>query len=81
MKNPRGILDYTPAGHPASDVSWKLTGNLGGEDYKDRTCGPLNEGAMFAERQGWHQPKPPTSRFSNGSPLTGLSKAGVSFYL
>lgn len=32
MKFPRGILDYNLVGRKKSDVTWKLTGNLGGED-------------------------------------------------
>ncbi|KAK4904102.1 hypothetical protein LTR49_026381 [Elasticomyces elasticus] len=28
LKTPRGILNYTLSGHLASDVSWKITGNL-----------------------------------------------------
>lgn len=44
MKAPRGVLDYSLSGHEKSDISWKITGNLGGEDYQDRTRGPLNEG-------------------------------------
>lgn len=80
MKNPRGILDYSLSGHAATDITWKLTGNLGGENYVDRTRGPLNEGGLFAERQGFHQPAAPTSTWSTGSPLTGLTTAGVMFY-
>lgn len=44
MKTPRGILEYSLSGHNKSDTVWKLTGNLGGEDYQDHTRGPLNEG-------------------------------------
>jgi hypothetical protein len=44
MRTPRGILNYTLAGRPATAVSWKLTGNLGGENYVDLVRGPLNEG-------------------------------------
>jgi Beta-galactosidase jelly roll domain/Beta-galactosidase, domain 3 len=80
MKTPRGILDYELSGHSQSDVSWKLTGNLGGEDYIDLTRGPLNEGGLYAERQGWHQPSPPSSDWEASSPLDGLSQAGVGFY-
>lgn len=29
MRTPRGILNYTLAGRPATAISWKLTGNLG----------------------------------------------------
>ena len=50
MKTPRGILDYFLSGHLQRDVTWKLTGNLEGENYVDQVRGPLNEGGMFAER-------------------------------
>ncbi|PKY08982.1 beta-galactosidase [Aspergillus campestris IBT 28561] len=80
MKNPRGILDYKLSGHDASAIKWKLTGNLGGEDYADKTRGPLNEGGLFAERQGFHQPKPPTQSWPSSSPLEGLTDPGIGFY-
>ena len=79
-KTPRGIIDYELAGHAQSDVTWKITGNLHGEQYLDQTRGPLNEGGFSAERQGYHLPKPPTSRWKSGSPLKGISKAGIGFY-
>lgn len=58
-KDPRGILNYgiVSRGQPA--ITWKLTGNLGGEKYVDKVRGPLNEGGLYAERQGFHQPNPP----------------------
>ncbi|PTB61654.1 glycoside hydrolase family 35 protein [Trichoderma citrinoviride] len=85
MKNPRGILDYALVSSSGSNVSisWKLTGNLGGEDYRDVFRGPLNEGGLFFERQGLHLPSPPLSDFTHGpssSPLDGLSSAGIAFY-
>ncbi|EOD50237.1 putative beta-galactosidase protein [Neofusicoccum parvum UCRNP2] len=46
MKEPRGILDYSLSGQPQSDITWTMTGNLGGEDYVDIVRGPLNEGAI-----------------------------------
>ena len=81
MKKPRGILDYALSGHSKSDLTWKLTGNLGGEDYKDRARGPLNEGGLFAERQGYHLPGTPISNWtSSKGPSAGLSAPGVAFY-
>ena len=80
MKTPRGIIDYSLSGHLQSDISWKLTGNLGGEDYLDQTRGPLNEGGFFGERQGYHLPVPPTESWQRGSPLKGIEKAGIAFY-
>ncbi|KAK5149882.1 hypothetical protein LTS14_010597 [Recurvomyces mirabilis] len=82
MKDPRGVLNYNLAGHAATDLSWKLTGNLHGEDFEDRTRGPLNEGGLYAERQGWHLPGAPTSTWASSAlgPMEGLTKAGVKFY-
>lgn len=80
MKEPRGILDYQLSGRSQSAISWKLTGNLGGEDYQDLVRGPLNEGGLYAERQGWHQPEPPSQQWKSSSPLEGISQAGVGFY-
>lgn len=80
MKNPRGILDYSVSGHANSSISWKMTGNLGGEHYIDHSRGPLNEGAMFAERQGYHLPGVPISRWQTRSPLQGIEKAGIGFF-
>jgi beta-galactosidase len=81
IKFPRGILDYALSGHDLADVAWKMTGNLGGEQYQDLTRGPLNEGAMYAERQGYHLPEPPTSSWKSSSPINdGLTGAGIGFY-
>jgi len=80
MKNPRGILNYSLAGRPQNAISWKLTGNLGGEQYRDLTRGPLNEGGMYAERQGFHLPQPPSSTWISKSPSQGLSGPGIGFF-
>ena len=80
MKTPRGIIDYNLSGHPQSDIIWKLTGNLGGENYLDQTRGPLNEGGFYGERQGYHLPAPPTESWKRGSPLKGIKKAGIALY-
>lgn len=82
MKDPRGVLDYDLSGRNKSDISWKLTGNLHGEDYEDRTRGPLNEGGLYAERQGYHLPNAPTASWANSTlgPMAGITEPGVSFY-
>ena len=81
VKFPRGIMDYSLSGHNASDVTWKVTGNLGGEQYRDLARGPRNEGAMFAERQGYHLPDPPSENWITSSPIgDGISSAGIGFY-
>lgn len=80
MKTPRGILDYALSSHSQSDITWRLTGNLGGESHIDRTRGPLNEGGFYAERSGYHLPRPPTGGWALGSPMQGLDEPGIAFY-
>jgi hypothetical protein len=80
MKNPRGILRYDLSGRKSSAIKWKITGNLGGETYQDKARGPLNEGGLFAERQGYHLPNPPSQKWPTAKPTDGISKAGVGFY-
>lgn len=80
MKAPRGILTYSLDGHDDDDITWKLAGNLGGEAYVDKVRGPYNEGAMYAERNGFHLPGAPMDSFESGSPYEGLSSAGVAFH-
>jgi Beta-galactosidase jelly roll domain/Beta-galactosidase, domain 3 len=79
-KNPRGILDYGISGHSQTDVTWKITGNLGGEDYVDYSRGPLNEGGFFIERQGYHLPGAPLTNWTDGSPFDGIANPGIAFY-
>jgi hypothetical protein len=82
MKRPRGILDFRLSGHSKRDVTWRLTGNLGGENFFDKARGPLNEGGMWAERQGFHLPAPPVSGWQKvkGGPMQGIGKAGIAFF-
>lgn len=82
MKTPRGIIDYALSGHPQTDISWKITGNLGGEDYVDKTRGPLNEGALYAERQGYHLPSPPSEAWESRNPVSGgVDGVGVGLFV
>ncbi|KAI0595266.1 beta-galactosidase, domain 2-domain-containing protein [Biscogniauxia sp. FL1348] len=83
IKAPMGIIDYAllTQKRTQTPVSWKMTGNLGGEAYADLARGPRNEGALYAERQGYHQPEPPSAGWATASPLReGLAGAGVGFY-
>ncbi|PQE06986.1 beta-galactosidase protein [Rutstroemia sp. NJR-2017a BBW] len=80
MKDPRGILDYNLVGREKTDVVWKITGNLGGEQYRDVSRGPLNEGALYAERQGFHLPGAPIEEWEIRSPFQGVDAPGVGFF-
>ncbi|KAB8221838.1 beta-galactosidase, domain 2-domain-containing protein [Aspergillus novoparasiticus] len=66
MKLPRGLLDYDLSGHDSkSDVSWKITGNLGGEQKAYHLPGALN-----STKAGWQ----------TRTPQEGLSVAGVGLF-
>lgn len=83
MKAPRGIINYALTAKDGSETKitdWKITGNLGGEDYLDKERGPLNEGGMWFERHGLHLPGAPTADFKAGSPYDGFDGAGVKYY-
>ncbi|KAB8229654.1 glycoside hydrolase family 35 protein [Aspergillus alliaceus] len=72
-----GLDENFPAN---SAITWKMTGNLGGEHYYDHTRGPLNEGGMYAERQGYHLPGLLVHPWAKKTPLQGLSRPGVGFF-
>ncbi|KAF8588348.1 glycoside hydrolase family 35 protein [Ramaria rubella] len=80
FKNPRGIRGYALVGGTQDFDSWKLTGNLGGEDFPDKARGPLNEGGLFAERSGAILPGFDDSLWKQSTPFTGLSSAGIQVY-
>jgi hypothetical protein len=80
-KLPIGILDYNLSSRNKDAIKWKITGNLHGEDHVDRVRGPANEGGLWAERQGYHLPNPPTDNWKDSKgPVEGISTAGVAFY-
>ena len=79
-KNPRGVVRYELDSRSGSDVTWSITGNLGGEDHQDRTRGPLNEGGLWAERLGYHLPGAPVGDWAVRSPFEGIATPGVGFF-
>ncbi|KAF8645087.1 hypothetical protein AX16_008145 [Volvariella volvacea WC 439] len=80
-KEPRGIRGYSITGGNTTFTSWRLQGNQGGvASAPDTFRGYLNEGGLYAERIGAHLPGFPLSSWEDGSPLTGLSRAGINFY-
>lgn len=40
----------------AVPIAWRIQGNQGGEAIVDRVRGPMNNGGLYGERQGWHLP-------------------------
>jgi Beta-galactosidase jelly roll domain/Beta-galactosidase, domain 3 len=81
-KLPVGVMDYEVQGRVKGDVSWKIAGTFEGEDYLDRARGPTNEGGLWAERQGYHLPSPPSEDWpSITGPPKSLKQPGVTFWV
>ncbi|OTA62729.1 glycoside hydrolase family 35 protein [Hypoxylon sp. EC38] len=53
IKSPMGLINFDLVGHVQSDVTWKLTGNLGGESYHDLERGPRNEDGIKSAGVGF----------------------------
>ena len=62
-KEARGLISasLSPRGGQrfAVPMAWKIQGNRGGEDIADLVRGPMNNGGLHGERQGWHLPVDP----------------------
>lgn len=52
----------------------------GAANTPDTFRGYINEGGLWAERIGAHLPGFPDQSWASGSPLSGVSKAGINFY-
>ena len=85
VENPRGILGASLyAGNDTLKFSkWKIQGNAGGPTNIDPVRGSLNEDGIYGTRLGWHLPGFPAkgSAWSSGSPLQGLTKSGINWYV
>ncbi|KAF8601289.1 hypothetical protein BDV93DRAFT_495966 [Ceratobasidium sp. AG-I] len=86
FKTPRGIRGYELIGG-GDFSSWKLTGNVQGENNTDIIRGPLNTGGLFVERIGAIYPNYSIPSSWNSSktdssctPYAGLSTAGIKVY-
>ncbi|KAF8601279.1 hypothetical protein BDV93DRAFT_545951 [Ceratobasidium sp. AG-I] len=86
FKNPRGIRGYELIGG-GDFSSWKLIGNVQGENNTDIIRGPLNTGGLYVERIGAIYPNYtiPSSWNSSKSdssctPYAGLKSAGIKAY-
>ncbi|KAF2132359.1 glycoside hydrolase family 35 protein [Dothidotthia symphoricarpi CBS 119687] len=83
-ENPRGILGAQLLGTNSTtlpSLSWKITGNAGGEANIDPVRGPMNEGGLYGERLGWHLPGFPSTDWQPRDPITtGVSGTGITWF-
>ena len=59
-KEPRGLISVSLSRQDgptyAVPIVWRIQGNKGGEDIADRVRGPMNNGGLYGEREGWYLP-------------------------
>jgi len=82
QKEGRGLISATAsdAGGAALATSWKIQGNAGGEAIADKVRGPLNNGGLFGERNGWHLPGFPDGGWLFHPVPDSAAVAGTSWY-
>ncbi|HEY7486780.1 MAG TPA: beta-galactosidase [Streptosporangiaceae bacterium] len=78
-KEPRGLTGATILGSTAQP-SWRIQGNLGGEDLADPVRGPMNVGGLYGERNGWHLPGFPDKAWAGVTLPHSGAVPGVAWY-
>ncbi|MFZ1993488.1 MAG: beta-galactosidase [Solirubrobacteraceae bacterium] len=79
-KTARGLTAAALVGSPSTAVTWRIQGNLGGENIQDPVRGPLAYGGLFGERAGWDLPGYPDARWTRVKLPVSDTRAGVSWY-
>ncbi len=79
-KTARGLTTASLIGSPTTAVTWRIQGNLGGENIQDPVRGPLAYGGLFGEREGWDLPGYPDARWNPVTLPASDPRAGVSWY-
>ena len=79
FREPRGLIAASFAGL-ATDIHWKIQGNVGGENLPDPTRGPFNAGGLYGERMGWQMPGFVDGRWATTTLPRSTDKPGVDWY-
>jgi len=80
VENPRGILGASLSS--GIFTQWKIQGNAGGSANIAPVRGPMNEGGLYGERQGWHLLGFDTSRLPpTSTPMDSMTQSGTQFYV
>ena len=58
-------------------IAWRIQGTRGGEDAMDKLRGPLNNGGLYGEREGWHLPASGDAGWSAARPDAAPPSAGT----
>jgi hypothetical protein len=61
-------------------ITWKIQGDLGGEDIADPVRGVENNGGLFGERYGWYLPGYPDRDWTTAAVPTSTAMSGTAWY-
>jgi hypothetical protein len=84
QKEGRGLIavKMTDANQAAvtPQTSWRIQGDLGGEDLADAVRGPENDGGLYGERHGWYLPGYPDGDWSRTAVPASTAMSGTAWY-
>jgi beta-galactosidase GanA len=82
QKEGRGLISALPttAAGAAIATSWRIQGNAGGESIVDTVRGPLNNGGLYGERNGWYLPGFADGGWQTRTVPDSTAVAGTSWY-
>ena len=78
-KEARGLTKAALTG-AATGITWKIQGAQGGEDLADKLRGPMNNGGLYGERNGWYKPDFADSTWEKVTLPREDKRPGVSWY-
>ncbi|CAE6847859.1 hypothetical protein R69746_07215 [Paraburkholderia aspalathi] len=80
LKEGRGLVSVSLGSDSTTSIAWKIQGNVGGENLWDTARGPMNNGGLWGERNGWHLPGFPAAGWSTVTLPAGQAYAGTSWF-
>ncbi len=84
QKEGRGLISVamTDAGGAAVDAAttWRIQGDLGGENIADPVRGPENNGGLYGERHGWSLPGYPDGNWPTTTIPASTAVSGTAWY-
>ena len=61
-------------------ITWRIQGNLGGEDIADPARGVENNGGLYGERHGWYLPGYPDGDWTTATVPASTAMSGTAWY-
>jgi beta-galactosidase GanA len=84
QKEGRGLISvkFTDANQAAvsPQITWRIQGDLGGEDIADPVRGVENNGGLFGERHGWYLPGYPDGGWAKAAVPARSAMSGTAWY-